>query len=80
MRPGPVVVVEVLAKDLDQVALVQDDQPIQTLSPQGAQYPLVGGVARGLRNGVRAIRMPGAWPAPPDSTSIDRWPRAVQPP
>ena len=36
MRSGPVVMVEVLAYDLDQVALAQDDQPVQTLSPQGA--------------------------------------------
>ena len=33
MRPGPVVMVEILTQDLDQVALTQDDQPIQTLSP-----------------------------------------------
>ena len=44
MWPGPVVMVEVLAQDLDQVALAQDDQPVQTLSSQGAQYPLAGGV------------------------------------
>jgi len=47
MWPGPVVVVEVLAQDLDQVALAQDDQPVQTLSPQGAQYPLAGGIGAG---------------------------------
>jgi hypothetical protein len=44
VRPGAVVMVEVLAQDLDQVALAQDDQAVQTLSPQGAQYPLAGGV------------------------------------
>ena len=44
MRAGPIVMVEVVAQDLDQVALAQDDQPIQTLSPQGAQHPLAGGV------------------------------------
>ena len=32
MRPGPVVVVEVLTQDLDQVALAQDDQPIQAVA------------------------------------------------
>src|SRR5215471_730752 len=37
MWPGPVVMVEVLAQDLDQVALAQDDQPVQTLPSQGAQ-------------------------------------------
>ena len=42
MRAGPVVVVEVLAQDLEQVALAQDNQPIQTVSPQGAQHPLAG--------------------------------------
>jgi hypothetical protein len=47
MWPGPVVMVEVLAQDLDQVALAQDDQPVQTLSSQGAQYPLAGGVGAG---------------------------------
>jgi hypothetical protein len=44
MWPGPVVVVEVLAQDLDQVALAEDDQPAQTLSPRRAQYPLAGGI------------------------------------
>ncbi len=39
--------VEVLAQDLDQVALAEDDQPVQTLSPQGAQYPLAGGIGAG---------------------------------
>jgi len=61
---GPVVVVEVLAKDLDLVALVHDDQPIQTLSPQRARYPLAGGVRAGRfgtgfgQFGSRARRRP----------------------
>jgi hypothetical protein len=60
MRPGPVVVVEVLAQDLDEVALAQDDQPIQTLSPSGAKHPLAGSVRARARNGVRAILTPAA--------------------
>jgi YVTN family beta-propeller protein len=47
MWAGPVVMVEVLVQDLDQVALAEDDQPVQTLSPQGAQYPLAGGICAG---------------------------------
>jgi hypothetical protein len=50
--------VDVLVQDLDQVALAQDDQPVQTLSPQGAKYRLAGGVRAGARNGVRTILMP----------------------
>jgi hypothetical protein len=60
MRPGPVVIVEVLAKDMDQVALAQDDQPVQTLSSQGAQYPLAGGIGAGSVERGSAILMPAA--------------------
>jgi hypothetical protein len=47
VRSGPVVMVDVLVQDLDQVALAQDDQPVQTLSPQDAKYPLAGSVRAG---------------------------------
>jgi hypothetical protein len=40
VRPGGVVVLQVLGQDLAQVALVEDEQPVEYLAAQGADHAL----------------------------------------
>src|SRR5712691_7626498 len=47
VRAGPVVMLEVLVQDLDQMALAHDDQPVQALAADGAKQPLADCVGRG---------------------------------
>jgi hypothetical protein len=40
VRPGGVVVLQVLGRDLAQVTLVEDEQPVEDLAAQGADHAL----------------------------------------
>jgi len=49
MRPPAVVVLEVLAKDQPEVALVEDEQPIQSFMAKCLDDTLAMALARGRR-------------------------------
>jgi hypothetical protein len=57
--PGGVVVLQVLGQDLAQVALVEDEQPVEGLAAQGADHPLADRIRLGRLR--RAEEDPDTW-------------------
>jgi len=60
VRPGRVVVRQVLGQDLAQVVLAEDEQPVEDLAAQGSDHPLADRVRLRACGGLRRIRMPAA--------------------
>jgi hypothetical protein len=61
VRPGSVVMLQVLGQHLPQVMLIDDQQVVEEFTAQRADAPLADGFARGACGGLARIRMPSAW-------------------
>jgi hypothetical protein len=91
VRPCRVVVAQVLGQHLSQMILIDDQRPVEELSPQGADDPFADAFALGACGGLRRILIPSAvntaskepvnWPARSlirNLTVVTRWPRSVR--
>ena len=58
MRPDGVVVLQVLGQHLSQMALIDDQQPVQELAAQGANHLVADRVALGACGGLARILTP----------------------
>ena len=61
VRARPVVVGEVGTKDLSEMALVENNDVVQTISPDRADYPFDERICHGLRGAVTTSSMPIAF-------------------
>jgi len=60
VRPGGVVVLKVFGQCPSQVVLIDDQQPVEELSAQGADHPFADAFAVGAYGGLARILMPSA--------------------
>jgi hypothetical protein len=72
VRPGGVVVTQVLGQHLAQVVLIDDQQLVEDLAAQGADEPLADGIALGACGGLATIPTPSA--ANTASNDAVNWP------
>ena len=61
VRPGCVVVQQVLSQHLAQVVLINDQQPVEDLPAQGTDHPFADRFALGACGGLVRILVPSGW-------------------